>query len=168
MLPLPVAICLGYSLSKRFTWLCHAALGVAHAIPVVGGWIVFGSLTDWRGILLGAIIFFWTVAVDMIYSSQDMESDAKMGVYSIPICFGTKAAGIVSVVSHLIMVALFAVFIPVMGCNPLFIIAVSIGEGLLILQYVFILINRENAKYAIYLNEGFTILLLIGSFLNRI
>lgn len=168
MLPLPVVICLGYSLSKRFTWLCHVALAVAHAIPVVGGWIVFGDIRDWRGILLGAIIFFWTVAVDMIYSSQDMEADAKFGVKSIPICFGCKVAGFVSLFSHLAMVALFIVFIPAMGCNLLFIIAVSLGELLLILQYALILINRENVKYAMGLNEGFTILLLIGSILNRI
>jgi 4-hydroxybenzoate polyprenyltransferase len=37
--PLALAIVLGYSFTKRFTWASHIVLGLALAIAPVGGWV---------------------------------------------------------------------------------------------------------------------------------
>ena len=58
--PFALFLTLFYSLTKRFTWLCHAVLGLALAFSPLGGWVaVSGSLTEYplcivsRGAILG-------------------------------------------------------------------------------------------------------------------
>lgn len=167
MLPLPAGICFGYSLCKRFTWLGHFVLGIAHAICPVSGWIVFGSITDWRAVLFGAVIFFWTFSLDMIYSLQDIEYDIKMGLYSIPAIFGEKVAYTISVFCHMVMVTLFAILIHLSNCGLIFISFAILAESLLLIQYILIIKNKENTKYAFNLNQGFTSLIFIASILDK-
>ncbi len=50
--PLALALTLFYSLTKRFTSLCHLVLGVALAFSPLGGWVaVSGSLTGFPWVL---------------------------------------------------------------------------------------------------------------------
>lgn len=167
-LPLLSVICFGYSLCKRFTWLGHFVLGIAHAICPAAGWIVFGSITDWRWVLFGAVIFFWTFSLDMIYSLQDIKYDIKMGLHSIPAIFGEKAAYTISAFCHVVMIVLFAMLICLSNSGLIFISVAVLAEGLLLIQYILIIKNKENTKYAFNLNQGFTSLVLIGSILDKI
>jgi 4-hydroxybenzoate polyprenyltransferase len=90
--PLALAIVLGYSYSKRFTWVSHLWLGLGLAIAPVGGWLaVRGSfaLVPW---LLGGAVMMWVAGFDTVYACQDVEFDRARGLHSIPARFGIRAA----------------------------------------------------------------------------
>jgi 4-hydroxybenzoate polyprenyltransferase len=90
--PVALAIVMGYSYSKRFTWASHAWLGLGLAIAPVGGWLaVRGSFapTPW---LLAAAVLTWVAGFDTIYACQDVEADRRAGLRSIPARFGVERA----------------------------------------------------------------------------
>ena len=50
-------IFLGYSLTKRFTWLCSVVLGITNAVSPVAGWEIFGGWKSLFILIIGAIVF---------------------------------------------------------------------------------------------------------------
>lgn len=44
--PVPIALMLLYPLTKRFTWLCHLALGVSLGLAPIGAWVAVRGLVD--------------------------------------------------------------------------------------------------------------------------
>ena len=162
LLPIPATICFGYSLCKRFTWCGHFVLGIAHAICPVAGWLVFESYIDYRFILFGAVVFFWTFSLDMIYSSQDEEYDKENGLYSIPVVFGKKIAFVLSIICHVVMVVLYILLAILMNCGNCFFVFFAIDELLLLIQYVLIFVDEGNSKYALNINQIFAIIIFVG------
>ena len=107
--PLALLILLGYSLTKRTTWLSNAALGVALAIGPVGGYIAVVGEMGIVILILGAITLFWSLGFEIIYAMQDREFDLKAGLHSIPTRFGVRNSLIISALSHAI--AIYGVYI---------------------------------------------------------
>ena len=105
--PFALALTLFYSLTKRFTWLCHVILGLALAFSPLGGWVaVSGSLKGYPYVLsLG--VLFWVAGFDAVYACLDADFDAKIGLFSLPARFGRKNAFRVAVTFHVIAFALF-------------------------------------------------------------
>ncbi|MBS1109178.1 MAG: putative 4-hydroxybenzoate polyprenyltransferase, partial [Anaeromyxobacteraceae bacterium] len=92
-LSLPVlAILLGYSYAKRFTWGCHLWLGVAQALGPVGVAIALTGTAPPSALLLGLGVGAWIAGFDVFYSMQDMEFDRSRGLSSIPARFGIGGA----------------------------------------------------------------------------
>ncbi len=92
-LALPVlAILLGYSYAKRFTWGCHLWLGVAQALGPIGVAIALTGAAPAPAILLGLGVGAWIAGFDVFYSMQDMEFDRSQGLRSIPARFGVEGA----------------------------------------------------------------------------
>jgi len=95
-LALPVlAVLLGYSLTKRFTWLAHGFLGLALGLAPPAAWLaVRGSLQGELAapLLLGAAVLAWVAGFDLIYSCQDEAFDRASGLHSVPARFGRAAA----------------------------------------------------------------------------
>ena len=102
LLPITVIALLGYSYTKRFTWLCHVALGIAIGIAPMGSWVAITNSLDLSAWLLGLAVAFWIAGFDIIYACQDFEFDKKNGVYSIPARFGIKAALYISSAFHVV------------------------------------------------------------------
>jgi 4-hydroxybenzoate polyprenyltransferase len=102
----------GYPYAKRFTWLCHYVLGLAQAIAPVGAWVaVTGTVDGWApAIWLGLAVGTWIAGFDLIYACQDVESDRREGVHSLPARFGAPVALAVSVATHVVTVALLVAF----------------------------------------------------------
>jgi 4-hydroxybenzoate polyprenyltransferase len=90
--PLALALTLFYSLTKRFTALCHLVLGVALAFSPLGGWVaVSGSLGGFPWVLsLG--VLFWVAGFDAIYACLDADFDRGAGLHSLPSRMGRKNA----------------------------------------------------------------------------
>lgn len=87
-----LAVLLGYSYLKRFTWLCHFGVGAALCIAPVGAFVaVTGQLTA-AVALLGAAVFFWSSGFDILYALSDEEIDRREGLHSIPQRFGRRRA----------------------------------------------------------------------------
>ncbi len=92
-LSLPVlAILLGYSYAKRFTWGCHLWLGVAQALGPIGVAIALTGTAPPSALLLGLGVGAWIGGFDVFYSMQDMEYDRSRGLNSIPARFGVAGA----------------------------------------------------------------------------
>jgi 4-hydroxybenzoate polyprenyltransferase len=101
-----------YPYAKRFTWLCHFVLALAQAIAPIGAWVAVrgtfaGALPAlWLGLAVGT----WIGGFDLIYACQDIASDRANGVYSLPARFGARTALRVSVVTHVVTVAMLVAF----------------------------------------------------------
>jgi 4-hydroxybenzoate polyprenyltransferase len=101
---------IGYSYTKRFTWLCHFILGFTDGLAPMGAWIgVRGSifaLEDLPAWLLLGAVTFWIGGFDVIYACQDVEFDRRQGLHSIPAKFGLRRALQVAALSHVLAVVM--------------------------------------------------------------
>jgi 4-hydroxybenzoate polyprenyltransferase len=92
-LSLPVlAILLGYSFAKRFTWACHLWLGVAQALGPIGVAIALTGTAPASAVLLGLGVGAWIAGFDVFYALQDEPFDREHGLRSIPARFGVGGA----------------------------------------------------------------------------
>jgi 4-hydroxybenzoate polyprenyltransferase len=105
--PFALGLTLFYSLTKRFTWLCHVVLGLALAFSPLGGWVaVSGTLRNFPFVLsLG--VLFWVAGFDTVYACLDADFDAKIGLFSLPAQFGRRNAFRIAVLFHVVAFALF-------------------------------------------------------------
>lgn len=94
--PLAVVLLLGYSYTKRYTWLCHFWLGVVQACAPIGGWLAvrgeFSATPLWLGLAIGC----WVSGFDVLYACQDLEHDRRVGLHSVPARFGAERAFVIS------------------------------------------------------------------------
>ncbi|MGC4000328.1 MAG: UbiA-like polyprenyltransferase [Anaeromyxobacter sp.] len=90
--PPVLAILLGYSFAKRFTWACHLWLGVAQALAPVGVAIALTGGAPLASVVLGLGVGAWIAGFDVFYALQDAEFDRGEGLSSIPARFGVAGA----------------------------------------------------------------------------
>lgn len=131
--PLALAIILGYSLSKRFTWATQLWLGVALAVAPVGGWIAVRgeALSPAPWILAGAVAL-WVAGFDTLYACQDVDFDRREGLGSLPARFGIPRALLLARAAHglaVLLLALVSLWIPL---HPAYLLGVA-GIALLLL-----------------------------------
>ena len=105
--PIALFIVMGYSYTKRFTWLSHLILGIADGLAPLGGWLavkpVFTATPLW--LLMGVAL--WVAGFDILYSCLDYEFDKREGLHSIPVRFGIKKALHISTFCHLLTIICF-------------------------------------------------------------
>jgi len=102
----------GYSYTKRFTWLSHFVLGFTDGLAPAGAWVAvtgtFWRSSDLPGWILLATLTLWIGGFDLIYACQDVEFDQRDGLKSIPARFGIAAGLRLAQVCHALTVALLA------------------------------------------------------------
>ncbi len=95
--PLVLIVVLGYSYTKRVTWLSHVVLGIGLGLAPVGAWLVvtgeLGHPVPW---ILGTAVLFWSAGFDIVYACQDVEVDKAQSLNSIPARFGVSRALVIS------------------------------------------------------------------------
>ncbi|UCF29704.1 MAG: UbiA family prenyltransferase [Chloroflexota bacterium] len=135
LLPGAYLFLIGYSFTKRFTWMSHFVLGFTDGLAPVGAWAAIRNslftaedLPAW--VLLG-VVTFWIAGFDMIYACQDYEFDLQEGLQSIPARFGIPTALQFSSISHVITLALLAVLGIVSGLLWPYWLGLIIVAGLL-------------------------------------
>lgn len=108
----PIALILlsGYHCVKRFSFLCHFALGVVLGIAPMGGWMAATGHFSWVGLLLSFAVMAWVAGFDILYSLQDMDFDKSVELHSIPVRFGLKQSLKISSLCHAAAVLFFALF----------------------------------------------------------
>ncbi|HEY5469929.1 MAG TPA: UbiA-like polyprenyltransferase [Bacteroidales bacterium] len=114
--PVALVIILGYSLTKRFTALCHFILGLGLSLAPIGAYISVTGTFSIIPVVYSIIVLTWVSGFDIIYSLQDDEFDRSNELYSLPSSAGKKKALSISVFIHIITI-LFVI------------IAGYIGEG---------------------------------------
>ena len=102
--PFALGVVLGYSLTKRFTWLCHLILGIGLSLAPIGAYLAVTGIFDWLPLLFSFAVIFWVSGFDIIYSLQDEDFDRSLNLYSMPVVLGKKNALNVSIILHSIAV----------------------------------------------------------------
>ncbi|MFP7756177.1 UbiA-like polyprenyltransferase [Thermodesulfobacteriota bacterium B35] len=134
--PFALALTLVYSLTKRFTWLCHVVLGVALAFSPLGGWVaVSGTLTGFPWVLsLG--VLFWVAGFDCIYACLDADFDRRAGLYSMPARFGRRRAFRLAVFFHVLAFVFFILTGIAAGLNLFYYIGIALTGAALFYQHI--------------------------------
>lgn len=103
--PIALAVIWGYSLTKRFTALCHLFLGAALALAPTAVWIAITGGYAWTPLVLSVAVGTWVAGFDILYSLQDREYDASVGLHSIPAALGETGAMVASAGLHVVTIA---------------------------------------------------------------
>lgn len=93
--PVALAAVLGYSYAKRYTSATHLILGLADGIAPSAGYLaIAGRWSDpWMLLpILTIAVGLWIGGFDILYSMQDVETDRRLGLHSIPSRFGIRWA----------------------------------------------------------------------------
>jgi 4-hydroxybenzoate polyprenyltransferase len=90
--PVALIIVLGYSITKRFTALCHLVLGLGLSLAPIGAYLVVAGKFAMLPILFSLVVLFWVSGFDIIYALQDVEFDSEKKLKSIPVYLGKQSA----------------------------------------------------------------------------
>ena len=136
--PVALLFLYGYSLTKRFTALCHLVLGVAIASGPAGAWIaVRGDFGVVPGLLMLAVAT-WIGGFDILYAISDAEFDRSTGLHSIPARFGIKPSLIMSAALHAITIGALLLLASVAGLGIPYLIGVAVVLVLLIYEHAIV------------------------------
>ncbi|HEX6799939.1 MAG TPA: UbiA-like polyprenyltransferase [Ktedonobacterales bacterium] len=139
LLPVAALFLVGYSYTKRFTWLCHFVLGITDGIAPVGGWIAVNPTLSVANLLppalLGLAVACWVGGFDLIYSCQDIAFDRANGLHSVPARFGPARALQLSELMHGASVGLLAAVGGMLHLGGFFWVGVAAAAWLLIVEH---------------------------------
>lgn len=107
--PVALAVILGYSYTKRFTFLCHFVLGLGLSLAPIGAWLAVTGRFEVLPLLYSAVVLLWVSGFDIIYALQDEEFDRSMQLRSVPVALGKAGALRLSSVLHVVCAALVVV-----------------------------------------------------------
>ena len=133
--PLAVLFLVGYSYTKRFTWLSHWILGFTDGIAAAGGWIAVRGAFAPPVYVLWFALTVWIAGFDLIYACQDVEFDREHRLHSVPARFGIPAALATARVCHVLTIAAFALLGWMMGLGWLYWLGVAVVAGLLVYEH---------------------------------
>lgn len=130
-----------YPYTKRFTWLCHLALGIVNGLAPGAAWVAVTGEISWTPALIWAGTALWISGFDVIYALLDREFDVKHKVHSLPARFGGRPALGVARVWHGLAVLLFAAFGFAAGLGMVYFLGLAAIGALLVYEH---LIVRED------------------------
>ncbi len=129
--PVALLFILGYSYTKRFTFLCHIVLGFAIGIAPIGAWIAITGRLNLVPILLGAAVMCWIGGFDIIYAMQDYDIDLASELFSLPKFVGKAGALMFSRLLHVLTMALLIAVGVLYGMHVLYYVGVAVAGGLI-------------------------------------
>jgi 4-hydroxybenzoate polyprenyltransferase len=100
--PVALLVVLGYSLTKRFTSLCHFILGLGLSLAPIGAYISVTGTFSILPLIYSFIVLTWVSGFDIIYALQDDDFDKSNKLYSLPSATGRKKALIISILVHIL------------------------------------------------------------------
>src|SRR5205085_876145 len=118
--PIPVLAFVLYPYTKRFTWLCHLALGLSTGLAPLGAWLAVSGDADVAPFLLWAAVALWIGGFDVIYATGDVDFDRGERLRSLPARFGIGPALTVTRVCHLLAVCLLIAVGATLGLGPFY------------------------------------------------
>ena len=133
--PAVLAVLLGYSYAKRFTWGAHAWLGVALSLAPGGAWLAMGARPGAGIVCLMAAVVTWLLGFDVLYSLQDEDFDRTEGLRSIPARFGRQRAMAISASAHVVTVLALGACGLALGRGPAYALAVVVAAALLVYEH---------------------------------
>ena len=136
--PVALAVILGYSLTQRFTFLCHFILGLGLSLAPIGAYISVTGSFHFLPIIYSLIVLTWVSGFDIIYALQDDEFDRDNNLHSIPSLTGRKKALTISGFVHFLTFVL-VVAAGIAGNGKVFyLIGAIVFTGLLLWQHMLV------------------------------
>ncbi|MGE4552649.1 MAG: UbiA-like polyprenyltransferase [Desulfovibrionaceae bacterium] len=120
-----------YSLTKRFTWLCHFVLGSVLGLAPIAGWLCVDPSGHWAQWWLFAGVTLWVAGFDLLYALQDVAFDKAAGLYSLPARFGVATALRVSARVHVAAPACFLLAGFAAGLGWVYLLTMLLVTGIL-------------------------------------
>lgn len=153
--PIAIIIILGYSITKRFTVLCHFILGLGLSLAPVGGFLAVSQEFKIIPLLISMSVLLWVTGFDIIYSLQDEEFDKKEKLNSIPVMFGKVNALRISKILHFLCATIFTLVGLLANFGLLYWIGFALFTFLLIYQHSIIKHdNLKNINLAFFTTNG--------------
>ena len=129
--PLVVLGFVVYPYTKRFTWLCHLALGIANGLALAAAWVAVTNDVSWTPVLIWAAAALWVGGFDILYALLDRDFDLENRVNSIPARFGVGPALVVSRAWHALSVLFLILFGVAAGLGVVYYLGVLVVAWLL-------------------------------------
>lgn len=104
--PIALFIILSYSLTKRFTALCHIILGIGLSLAPIGAYLAVSGKFAIVPLIYSFVVLFWVSGFDIIYALQDLDFDKEEKLKSFPVFFGKKGALNISTILHILSASL--------------------------------------------------------------
>jgi len=138
LLPVALLLLVGYSYTKRFTWLAHWVLGATDGLAPAGAWVAVRAKLEWPALLLWLAVTFWIAGFDLIYACQDTEFDRQEQLQAVPAVFGNAVALRLAILNHLLMMLVLAAVGWVMALSWPYWLGLVIVLGLLIYEHTLV------------------------------
>lgn len=153
--PVALLVVLGYSLTKRFTFLCHLILGLGLALAPIGAFLAITGKFEILPLFFSFAVLFWVSGFDIIYALQDEQFDKEHNLYSIPAYFGQERSKWIARLLH-IGSAMCIVWAGYIGhFHALYILGALVFCGLLIYQHSLVLrFGLEKIDLAFFTTNG--------------
>ncbi|MCC6251701.1 MAG: UbiA family prenyltransferase [Bacteroidia bacterium] len=133
--PIALMVILGYSMTKRFTTLCHFILGVGLGLAPIGAFLSVTGRFDIIPILLSIAVLLWVGGFDIIYALQDDDFDKSQNLKSIPVLLGRKNALHLSQVTHFMVSVLLLIVGYLLEASKFYYLGWSVFSLLLVFQH---------------------------------
>jgi len=133
--PIALLVVLGYSITKKFTALCHLILGLGLSLAPIGAYLAVTGEFSLIPVLYSFVVLFWVSGFDIIYALQDLDFDKEEELKSFPVFFGKRGALNASTLLHILSAGLtiFAGYLG--GFGIIYWIGSAIFIGLLFYQH---------------------------------
>jgi 4-hydroxybenzoate polyprenyltransferase len=161
--PVALIVILGYSLTKKFTFLCHFILGLGLSLAPIGAYLSVTGKFAWLPLIFSGIVLFWSGGFDIIYALQDEHFDKSENLKSIPAFMGIKQAVWLSSVVHVICAILVIVAAIIGGFGLWYWIGATLFIGLLAYQHLLVKPNDlSKLNLAFFTVNGVASLIFAG------
>jgi len=136
--PIALFVILGYSLTKRYTFLCHFFLGLGLSLAPIGAYLTVTSEFHYIPVLVSIMVLLWTAGFDIIYALQDADFDNKTGLHSIPSSIGIQKSLILSSILHGVAIILCIVIGLLLKSGIYYYVGALFFSGALVYQHLII------------------------------
>ena len=136
--PVALLVILGYSLTKRITYLCHFILGLGLSLAPIGAYISVTGSFSILPLIYSFIVLTWSSGFDIIYALEDEEFDKRNNLYSLPAAAGRRKALTVSALLHIVTFLLLVAAGLAGSGNILYWTGAVVFTGLLIYQHLIV------------------------------
>jgi 4-hydroxybenzoate polyprenyltransferase len=158
--PIALILVLGYSITKKFTFLCHFILGLGLSLAPIGAFLAVTGKFLWLPVVFSFVVLLWVSGFDIIYALQDEQFDKTENLNSIPAFMGIKQAIMLSSLIHLTCAAL-VIFLGFLGhFGTWYWIGAALFISLLIYQHRLVKPNDlSKLDHAFFTANGFASLI---------
>lgn len=164
--PVAIIVILGYSITKRFTALCHFILGVGLSLAPLGAFLAAAGYFNLVPVLFSISILFWVGGFDIIYALQDDEFDKSQHLRSIPVLLGRSGALKLARSIHFLSAAVLIIPGFLLESSMYYFVGWGIFSCLLVYQHTLVSENDlSRVNVAFFTTNGFASVLFLIFFM---